>query len=235
MFIALTNVSKGKPYSLNQSIESCKQIGIRTIFMWVGWYNIYEEQSWRWGPDQENSIEVKIQPGLYSFSDLIETLTSQVEGFTITVNRTNGLINMIIPAGHEFFLPEAIRYLSGLEDDDSIGWLTAGEYEGDRAVEFSPKRLLIYLKQLSTSTNFESTQSSKNQLLEPSQLLGVIPISSKRFGEYDAISFDNPLFKNLNCSDVNELDFDFKIEWANGKRDKLDNHSQPIDLILEVK
>ena len=115
-----------------------------------------------------------------------------------------------------------------LEDED---WLSAGEYEGDFPVEFSPKRLLIYLKQLCTSTNFES----KSQRLEPSQLLGVIPISSKKFGEYTTISFDNPLFKNLNCSSINELDFDFKIEWANGKRDKLDNHSQPIDLILEVK
>ena len=159
-------------------------------------------------------------------------LTGQVESFTITVNRTNGLINMIIPAGYEIWLPEAIRYLLGLEDDD---WLTAGEYEGDRAVEFSPKRLLIYLKQLSTSTNFESKHLEKNQLgLEPSQLLGVIPISSKSFGEYTTVSFDNPLFKDLNCN-INELDFDFKIEWANGKRDKLDNHSQPIDLILEIK
>ena len=86
-------------------------------------------------------IEVKIQPGLYSFSDLVQMLTGQVEDFTITVNRTNGLINMIIPAGYQVWLPEAIRYLLGLEDDDSIGWLTAGEYEGDRAVEFSPKRL----------------------------------------------------------------------------------------------
>ena len=58
---------------------------------------------------------------------------------------------MIIPASYQVWLPEAIRYLLGLEDED---WLSAGEYEGDRAVEFSPKRLLIYLKQLSTSTNF---------------------------------------------------------------------------------
>ena len=230
MFVTLTDVSRGKPYSLNQPIESCKQIGIRTIFMWVGWYNIYKEQSWRWAREDtpNNSTEVKIQPGLYSFSDLVEILTSQVEGFVITVNRTNGLINMIIPAGYQVWLPEAIRYLLGLEDED---WLSAGEYEGDRAVEFSPKRLLIYLKQLSTSKNFES----KNQHLEPSQLLGVIPISSKSFGEYIVINVDNPLFKNLNCSSINELDFDFKIEWANGKRDKLDNHSQPIDLILEIK
>ena len=69
MFITLRDVSKGKPLSLNKSIENCKQIGIRTIFMWVGWYNIYKEQSWRWAKETEprNSTEVKIQPGLYSF------------------------------------------------------------------------------------------------------------------------------------------------------------------------
>ena len=32
MFITLRDVSKGKPYSLNQSIESCKQIGIQNYF-----------------------------------------------------------------------------------------------------------------------------------------------------------------------------------------------------------
>ena len=229
MFITLRDVSKGKPYRLDQTIESCKQIGIRTLSMWVGWYNIYEEQSWRWASvEPRNSTEIKIQPGLYSFSELVEVLTGQVEGFTITANKTNGLINMTIPDGYEIWLPEAICYLLGLEDDD---WIPAGEYMGDRSVEFSPKRLLIYLKQLSTSKNIES----KNQLLEYSQLLGMIPISSKSFGEYTTISFDEPLFKDLNCSGINELDFDFKIEWANGKRDKLDNHSQPIDLVLEIK
>ena len=116
MFITLTDASRGKPYSLNQPIESCKQIGIRTIFMWVGWYNIYTEQTWRWAQEGEprNSTEVKIQPGLYSFSDLVQMLTGQVESFTVTVNRTNGLINMIIPAGYQVWLPEAIRYLLGL-------------------------------------------------------------------------------------------------------------------------
>ena len=179
MFLTLTNASRGKPYSLNQPLEGCRQIGIRTVFMWVGWYNIYTEQTWRWALENSpnNSTEVKIQPGLYSFSDLVQMLTGQVEDFTITVNRTNGLINMIIPAGYQVWLPEAVRYLLGLEDGD---WLSAGEYEGDFPVEFSPKRLLVCLKQLSTSTNFES----KNQRLEPSQLLGVIPISSKSFGEY---------------------------------------------------
>ena len=230
MFITLTDASKGKPFTLNQPIESCKQIGIKTISMWVGYYNIYEEQSWRWAreQDEQNSTEVSIKPGLYSFTTLVEKITSQIEGFTITVDRTNGLINMIIPAGYQVWFSEALCYLLGLDDDN---WLTAGEYEGDRSIEFSPKRLLSYLKQLSTSTNFES----KNQRLEPSQLLGVIPISSKQFGEYITINYDQPVFKNLNCGSIHAIDLDFKIEWANGKQHKLDNHSQPIDLTLEIK
>ena len=231
MFVTLTDASKGKPYILNPPIEKCKQIGIRSISMFIGWYNIYEEQSWRWAEtnNKRNSIAIKIQPGLYSFSDIVDILTTgQVEGFTITVNRKNGLINMIIPTGYEVWLPEVIKYMLGIDDE---GWLSAGEYQGDSAVDFLPKRLLINLRQLSTSNNFEN----KQQLLEPSQLLCAIPISSKPFGEYTTINFDNPLFKDLNCTSINELDFDFKVEWANGKKDKLDNHSPPIDLTLEIK
>ena len=147
MFITLTDVSRGKPYSLNQPIES---------------YTTFTKNKVGDGLRKVNLailLKLKFTRGLYSFSDLVEILTSQVEGFVITVNRTNGLINMIIPAGYQVWLPEAIRYLLGLEDED---WLSAGEYEGDRAVEYSPKRLLIHLKQLSTSTNFEP---SKNQQL----------------------------------------------------------------------
>ena len=32
MFITLRDVSKGKPLSLNKSIENCKQIGIQNYF-----------------------------------------------------------------------------------------------------------------------------------------------------------------------------------------------------------
>ena len=33
MFITLRDVSKGKPLSLNKSIENCRQIGIRAVYM----------------------------------------------------------------------------------------------------------------------------------------------------------------------------------------------------------
>ena len=51
MFITITNASKGKPYTLQEPIDNSNgklMIGIQSISMWVGWYNIYEEQTWRW-------------------------------------------------------------------------------------------------------------------------------------------------------------------------------------------
>ena len=83
-----------------------------------------------------------------------------VEGLTITDNKSKGLVEISIPAGVHLWLPEPIKYLLGIAE---TGWLT-GDYIGDRPPEFTPKRLLIFLKQLSTSENYENN----NQLLQPS-------------------------------------------------------------------
>ena len=232
MFITISDVSKGKPFTLEDPFDNSNgklTIGIKSIFTWIGWYNIYGEEIVRWGlkaggPTQE----VKIKPGLYEFSKLVDILVSSIDNLSITVNPINGLITMIIPTGVHIWLPDSIRYLLGLDDE---GWLDSEEYIGDRAVEFSPKRILIYSKQLSTTSNIES----KNQQLGPSQLLGIIRMSTKPFGESFTINFENPHFKRLTTGIINELDFDFKVEWGNGIKHKLNNHSQPIDLILEVR
>ena len=50
---------------------------------------------------------------------------------------------MDVPDVHEIWLPDAIRYLLGLDDEN---WLSSGMYDGNRPIEFSPKRILIYLK-----------------------------------------------------------------------------------------
>ena len=233
MFLTITDASKGKPYTLQAPIDNSDgklTIGIRSISMWVGWYNIYEEQTWRWNKPAEGAVstEIKLEAGLYSFSELVEILTAEIEGLSIMVNRKNGVINMIIPDGYELWLTDPMRYVLGLDDTN---WLSAGEYNGDRAVEFSPKRILVYLKQVSTTGNWESD----NQQLKPSQLLGVIPTPTESFGESFTMSFENPHFKLLQSGSINELDFDFKVEWGNDVKHKLDNHSQPIDLVLEIK
>lgn len=230
MLITIFDGSKGKPHILTEPIEGSK-IAIRSLTLNVGWYNIYEDQTWRWAvpTQEENSTEVKLEAGLHSFQELVERLTGVIEGFSITVNETTGKIDMIIPSDITIHLTEPISYLLGLDDD---GWLVPGEYVGDRAVEFLPKRILIYLKQLSTTNNLVSD----NQRLSSSQLLAVVPMCTKSFGESYAVNVEKPIYKELSPGNaLSEIDLDFKVQWSNGVRHKLDNHDQPIDLVLEIK
>ena len=230
MFITILNASKGKPFMLETPIENNDKlkIGIKTMTMWVGWYNIYEEQTCRWGAIEEGeSAEIKIEPGYYLFKELVEILTDAIENLSIEVNPINDIINMSIPPGIQLLLPVPISYLLGMDDE---GWLN-GEYTGDRTIEFAPKRMLIYLKQLSTTNNF----SNDNANLRPSLLLMTLPLPYESIGGYHTFNFDKAHFKLLQSSGINELDFDFKLEWGNGVKHKLDNHSQPIDIILEIK
>ena len=224
MFITISDAAKGKPFSLQEPLTQCSQIAIHRIDMWVGYYNIYEDQTCRWALEGEEESQVLIvESGLYNFTELVEHIA--FDGLSITDNRTKGLVEISIPAGVHLWLSEPIRYLLGI---DEPGWLT-GDYIGDRPPEFTPKRLLIFLKQLSTTGNYEN----KNQLLQPSQLLHSIPLSAEEFGSFHTIKVDTPQFKQLENT-VHELDFDLKVEWNNGVRHKLNNHGEPITLVLSI-
>ena len=232
MFITISDVSKGKPFRFQSSIDNTVKklkIGIRSITTWVGWYNVYKETICRWGEKGRSgeSTEIPINPGLYKFEQLVKLLTDGIDDLSITVNPINGIIDMSIPPNIQLWLPSPIQYLFGLDDDE---WLE-GNYAGDRAIEFEPKRLIVYLKQLSTTGNLAGV----NDTLQPSQILETIPISLYSFGGYETINYSNPIFKNLTSSYIQELDFDFKVEWGNGTKHKLDNHSQPIDIVLEIR
>ena len=229
MIVNIIDASKGKPYNLEEPIDNTLgkyKIGIKSLIIHVGWYNIQVDQTWSWKSGTDVATEVTLPAGLYSFQDLVDHLTNEIAGFSITVNKTNGKIDMNIPDNHIVNLTDSIRYMLGLEDEGEL----SGSYEGDRAVEFLPKRLLIYLKQLSTTNNLVN----KNQRLSASQLLTVTPIPSTSFGESYVINFENPVFKQLSTGSISQIDIDFKIQWGNGDERKLHNNDQPIDLILEI-
>ena len=237
MFIVINDANK--PCTLDAPIDNQKgnmKIGICIVSWWVGWYNIYEEQTCRWGREGEESTEIIIPAGLYDYKQITQLLTDAVEGLIISINPANGLIDMTIPAGVSVYLTEAVRYLLGIEKKVTMvrdSWLRNG-YDGDRAVDFVPKSIHIYLKQLSTSENFLAV----DQRSQPSQLLGFLPLTLKSknlFGGYIEKSYATPIFKALAPGMINELEFDFKVNWGNGAMHKLDNHSQPIRLELEVK
>ena len=194
----------------------------------VGWYNIKEELEWRYtnegGPPSD---PITIEPGLYNFDTLVKTLTDEIDGFEINVNKNTGKISMTVPAEYETWLPDPIKNILGIDDE---GVLTEGEYVGDHAVEFSPQRIEIYLRQLNTSKNLASRS---NDTISGSQLLGFVPLSPAGFGEYFSITYENSCMKALQHRDIHELDLDFKVVWRS-HTEKLDNHSQPLDLELIV-
>jgi hypothetical protein len=231
MYITINGAENGKPFTLQETIDNSSgklKIGLKSISTWIGWYNIYEQQTVRWGVVGRESQDLTIPAGLYNFSELSDILTSGIENFTLTVNRANGLIVANIPATIQIWFPDPIRYLLGLDDE---GWLETGEYLGDRAIEFNPKRILIYLRQVSTTDN----KSNERSIVVGSQLFGIIRPTSQPFGRSFTVDYENPRFRLLQSGILNELDFDFKLEWGNGVRHKLNNHSQPIDLVLEIK
>ena len=235
MFITITNASKGKPHRLLEQVDGC-QIGIKSISGRVGWYNIKEELEWRYtyNPPTPEPGGTKvtvfpssntIEPGLYNFDTLVETLTSEIDGFEINANKNAGKISMTVPRLCEISLPDPIKKILGIDDE---GVLTEGEYIGDHSVEFSPQRIEIYLRQLNTSKNLASRS---NETLSGSQLLGLVPLSTAGFGEYFSMTYENPCMKALQHRDIHELDLDFKVVWRS-HTEKLDNHNQPLDLEL---
>ena len=227
MFIAINDASDGKAFTLPKPLEHNSKIAIHRVNMWTGYYNVHEAQRCGWSQNGGDVINFTIESGLYSFDALADQLAI-TEGVYIADDRKKGLIELSIPAETRLWLPEPIRHLLGIDDND--GWFQSGGYIGDRPPAFTPKRLLIYLEQLSTTANFEN----KNQTIQPSQLLASIPLSGAAFGSFHRVTFNDPQFKNLQ-SNVHELNFNFKLDWGNGVRQKLDNHSLPIDLDLEIK
>ena len=170
--------------------------------------------------------ESTLSPGLYNFDLLTKEFTSQIDGLEIKVNKHDGKIDMTIPDKYQILFPDCVSEMLGLDD---TGWLAAGKYISDQAIEFSPQRILVYLNQLSTTDNLQNS----NNFIQGSRLLGSIDLSNAALGEYFVTTYEKPNFKKLQNGSIHELDFDFKVEWENFSK-KLDNHNQPLDLELET-
>ena len=231
-FVTITNAEKGKPIRLSQTIDNTNRnlkIGLKSISGRVGWYNIDSELNWYYthqGGDPSDAI--KVFPGLYSFEELTKEFSSQIDGLEFEVDEKTGKIAMTIPEEYQIWFPDRVLEMFGLDDR---GWLTAGDYEGDHSIEFAPQRILVYLKQLSTTGNITNFAS---QNLSGSQLLGFIPIPNSDFGEHFFTVFEKPNFKSLQTTSIYEIDLDFKIEWRSNSI-KLNNHEQPLNFELIIK
>lgn len=226
MFHTLSNVQSGKSVSLQQYIDNRAGnvlVGLRSITYWIGWHNVEAETNlwYHNGTNIENSHFHSFPPGLYSFDQLKEIILSTEVGLTLDVNRTNGIVTMVIPANTQVALSAPLRNLIGLDDE---GWLDPGTYTGDRPVNFTiAKALYIHLDQVNTSKNMLDGA--------PSTLLGVIPVTDQSFGQIAHHDFASPQFRHLQDGAVDELKLQIKDEY--GKN--LDNHGLPITVVLEFQ
>ena len=234
MLIKIEDITKGifrLPMSIDNQDGRLK-IGIKSIGCWVGFYNIYEEQTCQKADNSQEIAEItefKIKPGLYTFKEISRTLRKKVEGLNLALNKITGLIDLSLPENIDVWLPSAVKYMIGLEDDNK--WLR-GNYDGDKPVEFLPAGgISIHLVQLSTTNNI----ASKSNNLVNSNLLGNIPMLSENFGQYFSVQYDNPTFVDLEAGQINQLEFNLKQNWRNGVQHTLNNHTMPISLELEIK
>ena len=224
MFLTLTNVQSGEAVSLLQYIDNRSgkvQVALRSITYTVGWYNVEAGESISWRTNGTNGT-VPVTPGLYSVEDLIKFI--EANGVTLSVNKANGLITLLVEADREVLLTDGLLTLLGLDDGFGGQWLDSGTYTGDRPVNFATtKALHLHLEQLDTTGNVTDGA--------PSTLLATVGLGRHAFGDINTIRLAYPEFKCLRSGTVNELKL--VVRGDDGK--SLDNHGLPIYVTFELQ
>ena len=167
MFNTLTSVQTGEAVPLLQPIDNRDgrlKVGLRQLELVVGWYNVTGEESFTVAPSGRPEKTTQVSPGLWGFGELKQRI--EHDGVELQVNRSNGMVTLIVLAGRELRLSDGLLDLLGLDDGKGGDWLNPGTYKGDGPVHFSPTRSLhIHLEQqLRTRRPLHSPRFSRRQL-----------------------------------------------------------------------
>ena len=196
MFHILTNTQDGATVELQQSIDNrngSMQIGLRSVTVTVGWYNVEagEILSWRRSGSLEDEGSFEFPPGFYRVSRMMNLMRSKAREYAIfRVSSFTGLITLEILDGWELRFTDGLLSLLNIDDGLWGTWLDSGTYEGDRAGNFiGTKTLSVHLHQLSATANFVDGA--------PSTLLALLGLGSYSYGDTKTIRFDNPELKHL--------------------------------------
>ena len=223
MYHILTNVQNNESKSLQVPIDNRRgglKIGLRSITYTVGWFNVGENQG------VSNAASTKeVPPGLYGVKDL-QTIIHEFTNAVLDINRANGLVSLTIPENEEIRLTDQLLILLGLDDGLNGQALTAGEYIGDRPVNFTNIRnLYVHLDQVNSNSNFINGA--------PSNLLTTVGVSDKnfeRFGDIHTFRIISPEFKRLQNGTISELKISILDEYSKAIETNL-----PISITLEIK
>ena len=133
------------------------------------------------------------------------------------------MVYLTIPENEEIRLTDQLLVLLGLDDGLDGQTLTAGEYIGDRPVNFTNVRnLYIHSDQINSSSNFVNGA--------PSNLLTTLGVSDKKFGDIHTFRIISPDFKRLQNGTINELKISIEDQYSN-----LIETNLPIATTLGIK
>jgi len=226
MSYTLLDVQRGEAVQLLRCIDNCdgrQYVGLRSITFTVGWYNIEQGETFSWRIVGGAEESINIPPGLYWFDRLKKVLNVASPAHTLEVGKVNGLITLTVDPGTEILLSDGLLKLLGLDDGLGGVWLDAGEYTGDRPVNFMTMQdLWVHLEEIST---VENTVNGA-----PSTLLSVIEVGKYLYGDIRTIRYECPEYKRLQCGHITE----FKITIRDKTGKEISNHDLPIDVTLEV-
>ena len=233
LFHTLTAVQSGTSVALQQCIDNRTanlRIGLRSITYTVGWYNVgpRESVSWRPSGSTDTAGTAEIEPGLYRFSHLQNFINSIGVNLILRHQHVTNQVSLQIPAGWEMQFTDGLLFLLGLDDGLHGEWLDSGIYIGDRPINLvGLKTLQVYLEQLRTTGNFvDGARSTLLATVGAGQWVGRNPLLSA----FETVCFENPEFKHLTNGLISELTVTIRDDRGN----LLDNHGQPISIVLEI-
>ena len=110
-----------------------------------------------------------------------------------------------------------------MDSRSKVGFFPKQTYQGDRPLDFAViKSLYVHLSDINESHNYHNGS--------PSDVLAVIPIENKSFGDIVTVRFEHPEFKRLKNGAITELKLIVKDE----NNTVVDNNGLPMSCVLEI-
>ncbi|MEW8511694.1 MAG: hypothetical protein AB2608_12730 [Candidatus Thiodiazotropha sp.] len=189
-----------------------KRIGLKTFTYTIGWYNLIDEYITKGTNDKIN-----ITSGFYSFQQIADIFQSN--NIVLYVNETNGIV--FLTSTVDLKISKGLKEMLGLGNKRRFN--ANQTYEGEIPLNFAPyKQLYIHLEQINSAYNFFDGA--------PSNILGVVPVENKSFGDIIHTHFSNPEYKQLAYGDISEL----SISVCDENGQKINNNGLPINCVLEI-
>ena len=213
MYHIISNINE--TINLQQYIDNkcgIKRIGLKSFTYTIGWHNLIDEYIIKGTNDKIN-----ITSGFYSFQQIADIFQSNK--IVLSVNETNGIV--FLTSTVDLKISNRLKEMLGFGNKRRFN--ANQTYEGKIPLNCAPyKQLYIHLEQINSAYNFFDGA--------PSNILGVVSVENKSFGDIVHMHFSNPEYKQLAHGDISEL----SISVCDENGQKINNNGLPISCVLEI-